>query len=75
MPSFSASRRTKVSMRVFTAGITRSSSAQSAEMCIAVGKVSFDDWLMLMSSFGWSSFFPAISFARFAMTSFAFMLD
>ena len=22
-------------------------------MCIAVGKVSFDDWLMLMSSFGW----------------------
>ncbi len=75
MPSFSALEADEGFDEVFTAGITRSSSAQSAEMYIAVGKVSFDDRLMLMSSFGWSSFFPAISFARFAMTSFAFMLD
>ena len=28
----------------------------TAAMCIAVGKVSLEDWLMLTSSFGWSSF-------------------
>ena len=44
-------------------------------MCMAVGKVSLDDWLMLTSSFGWQRFSPASSFARFAMTSFAFMFD
>ena len=57
------------------AGRSLSSSAHTAEMCIAVGNVSFEDWLMLMSSFGWQSFLPAISLARFAMTSLAFMLD
>ena len=30
-----------------------SSMASTAEMCIAVGKVSLEDWLMLMSSLGW----------------------
>ena len=47
-------------------------------MCIAVGKVSFDDWLRLTSSFGWTSRAPSlpprISVARFAITSLAFML-
>jgi len=44
-------------------------------MCIAVGNVSFELCDMLMSSFGCSNFSPASSFPRFAMTSFAFMLD
>ena len=43
-------------------------------MCSAVGKVSLLDWLMFTSSLGWQSFLPAIWFARFAMTSFVFML-
>ena len=49
-------------------------------MCIAVGKVSFDDWPMLTWSFGCTGFFepispPSISIARFEITSLAFMLD
>ena len=48
-------------------------------MCIAVGKVSFDDWDMLTSSLGWIGFFepstpPASSMARFEITSLTFML-
>ncbi len=48
-------------------------------MYIAVGNVSFDDCDMLTSSFGWTGFLlpmtpPAISIARFEMTSLAFML-
>ena len=47
----------------------------TAAMCKAVGKVSFEDWDMLTSSFGWQSLSPASSLARLAMTSFAFMFD
>ena len=48
-------------------------------MCIAVGKVSLDDWLRLTWSFGCTgalapSGAPSSSFARFAITSLAFML-
>ncbi len=48
-------------------------------MCIAVGKVSLDDWDMLTWSFGCTGSFeprcpPAISIARFAITSLTFML-
>ncbi len=48
--------------------------------CMAVGKVSFDDWPMLTWSFGCTGFFepiipPSISIARFEITSFAFMFD
>ena len=48
-------------------------------MCIAVGKVSFEDCDMFTWSFGWTGVLdpsspPAISIARFEMTSFAFML-
>ena len=48
--------------------------------CIAVGKVSFEDWPMFTWSFGCTGFFdpitpPSISIARFEMTSFAFMFD
>ncbi len=47
-------------------------------MCMAVGKVSLEDWLWFTSSFGWIGFFdptvpPASWIARFAITSFAFM--
>ena len=59
------------------AGVAVSSS--TAAMCMAVGKVSLDDCDMLTSSFGWTGFLlpispPAISMARLAMTSLAFML-
>ena len=48
-------------------------------MCMAVGKVSLDDCDMLTSSFGCTGVFepitpPAISMARFEITSLAFML-
>ena len=48
-------------------------------MCIAVGNVSLEDCPLFTSSFGWIGDFeptsaPAIWIARFAMTSFAFML-
>ena len=39
-------------------------SARPAAMCIAVGKVSFDDCDMLTSSFGWTGFFAAERAAR-----------
>ena len=49
-------------------------------MCIAVGKVSFELWLMLTWSFGCTGCFepitpPSISIARFEITSLAFMFD
>src|SRR5262245_3208757 len=48
-------------------------------MCMAVGNVSWGDWLLLTSSFGWIGFFepispPRIWIARLEMTSLAFML-
>ena len=48
-------------------------------MCIAVGKVSFDDCDMFTWSLGWIGCLvpitpPASSIARFEMTSLAFML-
>ena len=74
-PSFSASRRRNVDTSVSMAGMTLSSSAQTAAMCMAVGNVSLDDWDMLISSFGCSSFLPAISLPRLAITSLLFMFD
>ena len=49
-------------------------------MCMAVGKVSLDDWLRLTWSFGWTGSFepispPISSMARFEITSLAFMFD
>ncbi len=51
-----------------------------AAMCIAVGKLSFDDWLLLTWSLGWTGSLPPrlpvrISLARPAITSLAFMFD
>ena len=63
-----------------SAGISRCTISSAAAMCIAVGKVSFDDWLMLTWSLGWTGVFepsspPSISMARFEITSLAFMFD
>ena len=62
-----------------TAGIRTRSTRSAAAMCMAVGNVSFDDCDMLTSSLGWIGFFdpstpPAISMARFEITSLTFML-
>jgi hypothetical protein len=51
-----------------------------AAMCIAVGKLSFDDWPLLTWSLGWTGSLPPrlpvrISLARPAITSLAFMFD
>ena len=47
-------------------------------MCMAAGNVSFEDCDMFTSSFGWTGFLlpitpPAISIARFEITSLTFM--
>ena len=47
----------------------------TAAMCMAVGKVSFDDWLMFTVSLGWRRRSPAMALPRLAMTSFTFMFD
>jgi hypothetical protein len=63
-----------------SAGISRPSTARAAAMCIAVGKLSFDDWPLLTWSLGWTGLLPPrvpvrISLARPAITSLAFMFD
>jgi hypothetical protein len=61
-----------------SAGTRSRSIARRAETWIAVGITSFDDCARFTSSFGWTyadpSGFPSSSPARFAITSFAFML-
>ncbi len=54
--------------------------ASTVAMCIAVGKVSFDDWPMFTSSFGpigccEPSVPPSSWMARLAITSLTFMFD
>ena len=54
--------------------------ANAAAMCIAVGKLSFDDWPLLTWSLGWTGSLPprlpvSCSLARPAITSLAFMFD
>ncbi len=60
--------------------MSRSSISVATAMWSAVGNVSFDDWLMLTWSFGWTGVLPprepvASSFARPAITSLTFMFD
>ena len=62
-------------MKRRASGIRLSSMAMTAAMCMAVGKVSLLLWDMFTWSLGCSSFSPAISLPRLAMTSLAFMLD
>ena len=54
--------------------------ASTAAICIAVGNTSLDDWLLLTWSLGCTGSFepslpPAISMARFEITSLTFMFD
>ena len=61
-----------------TDGSNRSTIVIAAATCIAVGNVSFEDWDRFTWSLGCTGVFepsspPAISIARFEMTSFAFM--
>ncbi len=63
-----------------SAGHSRWVVSITAAMCIAVGKVSLEDWLTLTWSFGWTGVLepispPRISIARLAITSLAFMFD
>ena len=74
-PSFSFSNRLKVSISLSIAGRRRCVMARTAATCIAVGKVSLELWLLLISSLGCSNFLPQSSFPLLAITSFAFILD
>lgn len=54
--------------------------SRTAAICMAVGKQSLLDWLLLTWSLGWTGFLlpispPRIWIARFEITSFVFMLD
>ena len=81
MMSFHACALSLSALRSFcSAGISRCTVSSAAAMCIAVGKQSFDDWLMLTWLLGWTGVFepispPRISIARFEITSLAFMFD
>ena len=79
MPSNSAARSWRASRRAATDGRRRSTISSAVAMCMAVGKVSLDDWDMLTWSLGWIGVLepitpPLSSMARFEMTSLAFML-
>ena len=73
MPRFFSSRVSSVQIKPLTAGSSCSSSASTAAICSAEGKVSLEDWLRFTSSFGWQSLSPASSFTRLAITSLTFM--
>ncbi|CCK02452.1 Binding-protein-dependent transport systems inner membrane component [Cronobacter sakazakii 701] len=69
----------RVLCSTFSCGSSCSRSAITAATCIAVGKTSFELWLLFTSSFGCTLRAmprspPRISLARFASTSFMFML-
>ena len=69
----------RVSRSFRTRGYMAASSLTTA-MCMAVGKVSLDDWPRLTWSLGWTGVLvpsspPASSMARLEMTSLTFMLD
>ena len=62
------------------AGNSTSRALIAVAICIAVGKVSLDDWPILQWSLGCTGSFepitpPSISIARFAITSFEFIFD
>ncbi len=66
------------SCKCCTAGISLSFTAVAAAIYIAVGKVSLDDCDIFTWSFGCTGFLlpispPAISIARFEITSFTFI--
>ena len=79
VPALAPGSARRACMR-FSAGSSRRVTARAAAMCIAVGKLSLDDWLLLTWSLGWTGSLPPrlpvrISLARPAITSLAFMFD
>ena len=80
MPSNSATFSFSALSNFCSPGKRTSWAIIAVAICIAVGNVSFEDWPMLQWSFGCTGSFdpmvpPMISMARFAITSFAFILD
>ena len=80
MPAQASALADSASRRAVTEGMTSWTMASAPAMCIAVGKVSLEDCARLTWSLGCTgdllpSTPPAISMARLAMTSLAFMLD
>ena len=78
MPANSSSFWCSASRSAATDGSNRCTISSTAAMCMAVGKVSFDDCDMLTWSLGWTGVLepmtpPASSMARLEMTSLAFM--
>jgi hypothetical protein len=79
MAAYSSALAWRAALRWRTEGSSLWVISSTAAMCMAVGKVSFEDWDMLTSSLGWTGTFdpispPAISIARLEITSLAFML-
>ncbi len=62
-------------MNVSITGMSPSSMPSTAAMCMAVGKVSLEDWDMFTWSLGCRIAAPAMALPRLAMTSLAFILD
>ena len=60
--------------RASSAGSKASSIDMAADSWSAVGIVSFDDWHLFTSSLGWTFLPPRPREARFATTSFMFVL-
>ncbi len=80
MSLHSAARLQSVSVSVWTAGSSSVCSCSTMTRCMTAGKVSLLDWPRLTWSLGCTGLFvpsgcPAISLARLAMTSLAFMLE
>ena len=61
-------------IRPSNAGITRFVISKYPQICIAVGNVSFVLWPRFTSSLGWSGLDSSNCLARWAITSFTFML-
>ena len=76
----STALRQTASASASSRGSVWSRTASSAAMCIAVGKLSLDDWAMLTWSLGCTGCFepsspPSSWEARLAITSLTFMFD
>src|SRR5260370_634068 len=79
MPANCLRLRSSAACRCASAGNRHPAISAAAAICIAVGKQSFDDWLILTWSLGCTGALapglpPSISLARAAITSFTFML-
>ena len=80
IPSHSSPLAAKASARDWSAGTSVRTTSSVAATCMAVGKVSLDDWARLTWSLGWTGSFepstpPSIWIARLEITSLVFMFD